>query len=296
MNTIYISSVNPNYTDDTIRTYMYTNNIGIVDSVDFIVPGQKPGFFEPEPNPQFKSAFVHFRHHNKQHPLWTRVSSGNKYVLSVVSGSHAECWICSNAHHPVPRTQMNVHQVVSNCRHLELLVAQQASTIQTQAATISALDTTVRGIQSVVRQLLGGLFDQETQAGVLNTHLKVLSQDHAIDIDPHTNVNPWPTTRQGDELQRRISLLEHQLDSFRQRVHFYDDYIEDDDDNHSNPYPTTTNSHVASPYYSPIVTDFEHAFVNPVVREPITLPLDAASVLALDSHDSVVREPITLPL
>ena len=144
MNTtsIYISRVNYTHTEETIRTLFHTINIGLVDSVDFIVPGQKPGFIEPEPVSRVKSAFIHFYHHhcNHQHPFWTRILFGNKFRIDV---SYSEYWICSKTHNPIQSTIMNVHQLVDNCRNLEMLVAQQATSISKLEDDISTLYATI---------------------------------------------------------------------------------------------------------------------------------------------------------
>ena len=141
--TIYISRVNLFHTEESLRTQLSTSNIGIVCSVDFIIPNQTPGFQEPAHHSHFKAAFVHFRHLNNQHEFLTHIHSGKKFRIDV---SSTEFWLCSKAHHPVPRTIMNIHQVVDNCRYLELIVSKHTDTIMAQQLRIQLIEQQLASI------------------------------------------------------------------------------------------------------------------------------------------------------
>jgi hypothetical protein len=99
---------------------------------------------------------------------------------------------------------MNIHQVVENSRHLENLVEEQKNKIQ-------ELEEKMDNMDSVIKQLIGGLFCQSTQEGILDTHLGVLDgEDFSSKTLPENthNWSNWPTTRQGDECEKRITALE----------------------------------------------------------------------------------------
>lgn len=238
---IYISNVLKYHTEDSIRNYMHKHDYGDVDSVDFIVPNQRPGFIEPESHPYYKSAFVHFRNQRGNPIFWERILNGERYRISVIRylpdgtqnyNPSGEWWNCSKAHRPVPRTIMNIHQVVANCRHLEQVVQTQTATIQQQtvtiqqhAETIQRLEQTVQGIHRVVHQLVGGLYSQHTQDFMIQLHLNELFPHRHPDPEPELTEqekeqtpNIWPTTRQGDEHQHRITLLEKQIQILSQNI------------------------------------------------------------------------------
>jgi hypothetical protein len=68
------------------------------------------------------------------------------------------------------------------------------------------------GLQRVVYQLLGGLFNQDSQDGTLGRHLNTLfKNDNQDDEEDTSKWTSWPTTRQGDENADRIAALEAQI-------------------------------------------------------------------------------------
>jgi len=71
-------------------------------------------------------------------------------------------------------------------------------------------------IQEVVYQLLGGLFNQETQSKVLNHHVNLL-----MDNEPTGNCkideNIMPTTQQGDENTKDIAILSHMVSDLQMK-------------------------------------------------------------------------------
>lgn len=69
------------------------------------------------------------------------------------------------------------------------------------------LEIKLSAAQETIFQLLGGLFNQETQSEFLDAHLKFLYTGRALDIE-EIQENRWPTTRQGDKNAERIKQLE----------------------------------------------------------------------------------------
>ena len=73
-----------------------------------------------------------------------------------------------------------------------------------------------RKIQEVVYQLLGGLFNQETQSKVLKHHVNLL-----MDNEPNGNCkideNIMPTTQQGDENTKDIEILSHMVSDLQMK-------------------------------------------------------------------------------
>ncbi len=90
---------------------------------------------------------------------------------------------------------------------------QQERRQQERTSEVASLEKVVKQekkkvdkIQEVVHQLLGGLFNQETQANILKQHVNRLLDDEEFDPCKMED-NIMPTTRQGDENAREITNL-----------------------------------------------------------------------------------------
>jgi tRNA U34 5-carboxymethylaminomethyl modifying enzyme MnmG/GidA len=136
--------------------------------------------------------------------FWDDITCNQPYKLQI---SRNEYWICLKNKNPVQYTMMNIHQVVENSRHLENLVEEQKNKIQ-------KLEEKISNIDEVIKQLVGGLFCQSTQEGILENYLRVLDGEgfssKLLPEDTH-NWNHWPTTRQGDDCEKRIADLERYM-------------------------------------------------------------------------------------
>ena len=201
--------------EESIINVMTNYGIGTVSHVDFTTVNKQPGFVENVDN-YMKSAFVHFSdpmmsssdnnyHYNSRRTLgnenfWNIVLyRDGPYKLQISLG---EYWLCLENKNPVQRTLMNVHQIVENGRYLEKLIEEQSQTIK-------KLENKLEGLHNVVYQLIGGLFNHETQAGIMGLHLGFMGFNNCTSIEHNTS--KWdisPTTRQGNENERRIELLE----------------------------------------------------------------------------------------
>ena len=219
---IYIPRMFAKHDLADVKRIMSIFRIGVVSRVDFIPINKKPGFIE-EVDSYVKSAFVHFHDTTPKYPespvfeynetFWEFIDIGKSPQIQV---SENEYWICSKNNKPVQNTFMNIHQVVENCRHLEKLVQEQAKTIEQQEKTIEQLSEKIDGVHDVVYQLLGGLFNQGTQKGILRDHFSNLSFN-SVDLkgENTSKWTMWPTTRQGDDCEQRIAALE---DDCQQRI------------------------------------------------------------------------------
>lgn len=226
---LYIPRMSVKHDKDSISGYLEMLNIGVVSRVDFTPINKKPGFKE-DIGSNTKSAFVHFSnvpqgYFGKGFPydvhFWSEIYSGKSFKLQV---SENEYWLCLKNNKPIQKTLMNIHQVVENGRHLENLVEEQAKKIQEQQEIIEKLSNKLEGVQGVVYQLLGGLFNG-TQGEILDEHLSILLgrqiRTKQLGRQIRTKVtyeeqnenkwDNWPTTRQGDDCERRIEILEKML-------------------------------------------------------------------------------------
>lgn len=229
---VYIPRMSVDHTEEFIRHIMEFYRIGQVSHVDFTPINKKPGFGE-NVNQVVKSAFVHFwepwfcsdkLYHFQDDTdfgnsaFWHTIASGKPYKLHV---SQTEYWLFLKNNKPVQRTMMNIHQVVENGRHLEGLIELQSKTIQEQAEKIKTLERKVEGIQEVVYQLVGGLYCHQSQQGIRILHQRVLGGIIAPHIGPPLeDTHKWgfqPTTRQGDDCERRIERLEKIIEDNEQQ-------------------------------------------------------------------------------
>jgi hypothetical protein len=203
------------HTVASIKNIMSSYRIGTVERVDFTPINKKPGFGE-NVDEIVMSAFVHFSDpllgydncynymsdsYLGNNDFWDDMTCNQPYRLQITRN---EYWICLNNKKPVQYTMMNIHQVVENSRHLENLVEEQKNKIQ-------KLEEKIDNMDSVIKQLVGGLFCQTTQEGTLDTHLGVLDGEDLSSKQMPENTHKWshwPTTRQGDDCEKRISALE----------------------------------------------------------------------------------------
>lgn len=211
---IYIPRMSTKWTEDGVRNIMQVFRIGTVSRVDFTPINKKPGFGE-NVDQVVMSAFVHFSDpyiNTDGHYLfrfemymgntefWEAIESGETWKLQVLD---SEYWLCLKNNNPVQRTMTNSHPLQENECHLERIVTEQAEEIK-------MLKETVGGLQETVYQLLGGLYCQRTQGGILNHHIKTIGlrdTGKRLENDTHSEKH-WPTTRQGDAHEKRIRVLE----------------------------------------------------------------------------------------
>ena len=76
---------------------------------------------------------------------------------------------------------------------------------------IDSLEKKLNGVENVVYQLLGGLFNQSTQSSILDTHLCCLRGNETETSGEINQDAIWPTTRQGDRNEEEIRLLKQQV-------------------------------------------------------------------------------------
>jgi hypothetical protein len=203
------------HTEETIMDIMSYYKIGKVAHVDFTPINKKPGFGEYVDD-VVKSAFVHFynSHHymSENESFWNHLSDCiDPYKLQI---SQSEYWLCLKNKNPVQRTMMNISQVVENGRYLENLVTEQAKNMEKQEEKLERL-------QQVVYQLLLRLYNQETQAGILNVNFAIMYPGDDNEPIDCKNTSVWqdsPTTRQGDENERRIQELEKEIQNMRNKL------------------------------------------------------------------------------
>ena len=83
--------------------------------------------------------------------------------------------------------------------------------------------------KTVIYQLVGGLFNQKTQNGIVNEHISQLcgtKHEHAVEDEEDEEDEDedeeygsiWPTTRQGDEHEERLRKMEEIMKNIEERV------------------------------------------------------------------------------
>lgn len=210
---IYIPRVSVAFSETDIRNQLLSNGIGYVISMDFTPINKKPGFREYIIGQDlYMSVFIHLdirpdSCQNLNQEFWATILSDKPYKM-MVSPTHY--WICLRNKQFIPRTCMNIHQVVENGRYLENMLDEQTKTIQEQNDRIQELEKKLDNVTYTVYQLLGGLFNQTTQHDNLQLHINKLlhGKNAEHDICDQSKWTIWPTTRQGDYCEQRLDKLD----------------------------------------------------------------------------------------
>lgn len=214
---IYVPRMAIYHTEESVRHIMNYYMVGTVSYVDFTPINKKPGFGEDGDSVR-KSAFIHFSTTNNIGG-WDVIEAGQLFKLQITKG---EYWLCFKNKNPVKRTLMNIHQVVESGRHVESLVKQQAE-------KIDILENKIIHLQSIVLQLIGGLYCQTTQRNSICEMLdqltgKPVEDDYIIGAERDTNKwANYPTTRQGDDCENRLDAIERILGVKTQNQELEDD-------------------------------------------------------------------------
>jgi hypothetical protein len=82
--------------------------------------------------------------------------------------------------------------------------------------TVKRLEDKLERHATILHQLIGGLFHQSIQKGMLDSYMSILF-GHP-NIPPSVEEYEWPTTRQGDLLKEQLESLEQQFDVFSDEV------------------------------------------------------------------------------
>jgi hypothetical protein len=228
---IYIPRIKSAVTYEYINYVFCQEKIGSIARVDFTSVGQKPGFVE-KIDDVIKAAFVYLFLYNTEESVSfkNKVLEGNGH--RVYFGLENAYWIVLPNKNPVQFTMMNNSQIVDNCRYLEKKVETQSKKIEEQETAIQKLTEKLDGVQAVVYQLIGGLFNHETQGDVLEEYIKCLftepTKEYTEDeLSEKNKVAIFPTTRQGDYVETKIEQLERKIDlltnGYVQHNYLYDD-------------------------------------------------------------------------
>jgi hypothetical protein len=202
--TIYIPRILSILNEFDVANIFGNFEIGFVSRVDFTAIGKKPGFKEEEES-NVRAAFVHVQYFYDTKlgdEIQEALEQEKEYRLYISDTSY---WMLLKTKTPVKATNMNIHQVVDNCRYLEGIVEQQQKQIE-------EMSTLIKCLQGEVYQLIGGLYNQSTQNDMIKFHIAHLYNDkeEADKYAETTNSskwNIWPTTRQGDYLEKQVEKI-----------------------------------------------------------------------------------------
>ena len=86
----------------------------------------------------------------------------------------------------------------------------ESDEVEEPETKIDSLEKKLGGVEDVVYQLLGGLFNQRTQSDILDSHLCSLRGTRYLGSGVNED-SIWPTTRQGDKHEEEIKLLKEQV-------------------------------------------------------------------------------------
>jgi hypothetical protein len=130
---IYIPRMSLVWDVNFIKNVMIHSRIGTISHIDFTPINKKPGFSENY-DQDFVSAFIHF---SSADCVLEHINTGASYKIQI---SPSEYWICLLNKNPIPRTMMNIHQIVENCRYLENLLQLQGKKIEFLERKLEVID------------------------------------------------------------------------------------------------------------------------------------------------------------
>jgi archaellum component FlaC len=104
-----------------------------------------------------------------------------------------------------------VHSMMEFSSEIDKKLKSQTAIIESQNKKIEELTESVERLQLVLYQMIGGLFNHETQRGIIGQHCNFVnsSEKYRDFYDP----SPWgtyPTTRQGDALEIEIEEMKRE--------------------------------------------------------------------------------------
>lgn len=114
----------------------------------------------------------------------------------------------------------NFHELGIILKEMKEVTQEQRIIIEVQAEEIKRMKKSIKKnakkterVNITLYQLLGGLFDHEKQSNILKFSIHTLDGNPSIDdgIDDPSYWGVWPTTRQGDDNEKRIKELEKTL-------------------------------------------------------------------------------------
>ena len=206
---IYIPAVRHFVSAQQMKYEIEYQDIGKVLRIDFAKRGKPQHRFlenDVHQDKLYKSAFVHFeRLYNSKiaQNMVTCIETGNSFCLQLKTINENYYWLILQNHNPLPDTSLNTPQIVDKCKYLEFKVSEQAD-------ELSKLKLQMKHTNTVIEQLIGGLFCQTTQSSVIETHLSHLHGVEVADNITETEESINPTTRQGYQNAEKIETLELQ--------------------------------------------------------------------------------------
>ena len=223
----YIPRINGKYTKTEVKNNIEDRILDCnIERIDFVSILNQ----DKTVNLNYRSAFIHMYLRNlpTSFQLYETTYIDETAFKLYLKNQFDSYWLLLKNKFPVPETELNLSQVVENARLLEERVSKQEEIIEYQA-------TKIEKIESVVYQLLGGLFNHTTQDHFLEKHLTALLDNNEVCWSP-TNCKTkskwshYPTTRQGDDSEIRIQELEKELKQVKRFVVFHDEYKYRDED------------------------------------------------------------------
>lgn len=208
---VYIARVSNWHDVDSIKRICDLYRLGIVTRVDFQPIPKKRGCksviiqFQPFP---YKPAYEY----NEE--FWINLRIDKTFKIQV---SKKEYWICMKNKKPIKNSVLKTNQATIDGQSTNLVDKQNLKIHQLENS-LKELTEKVEGLQECVYQLTAGLFNQKTQNSVIDDFMtllypKIFYKDYNEwkEEEETSKWEYWPTTRQGDECERRIEQLEKYL-------------------------------------------------------------------------------------
>lgn len=163
-----------------------------------------------------KAAFVRFQPYNNEFVIdvLRQLNTGKGYEYKPL---HNKCWMFMKARNKKPiRDEKKITELEKEVAEQKERIADQCVIIQEMQNKMQQESRTLEAVRDTVYQLVGGLFNHQVQERNLtrminnlypeNKPIKVQSCEDTDETSSHFWC--YPTTRQGDNLGKRIAMLE----------------------------------------------------------------------------------------
>jgi hypothetical protein len=177
MYSVYIPHIPVVYNNNMIADIFHSLSIGRVERVDFLAPH--------EHNQRIRRAFVHFHPYNTILVASLIQKHAAHEALRIVVDVEGHYWdLCENKH-PVPESDLNIHQLAENLRILQANFESKIAELTEKLAAVPQMQEEIASLKSHIRYLEDPEWLMSTATGFDNGPLttSMLNEDYIDDQD-----------------------------------------------------------------------------------------------------------------
>ena len=209
---VYIPIIHNSFTDFSVTTFFERNQVGRVERVDFTP-------FKSDEHKGYRQAFVHFSPLRKTNAVLKEIEQegscrfypyrqySNALNSDISEKQQNEYWILLKNNAPVPKTELNIHQLAHNQKLMEERSAQME---EREAQMVQKMEQMTQKMEKMEENM--GLIMQINEKfantiEVQSTHIQILSERLSKISQSETQVKP-----DMESIEKKISELTDEVD------------------------------------------------------------------------------------